>query len=262
MKLFRANPEAGSAWVIGASKGLGAALACELAAEGYRVIASARSTDLLEELAAKAPRPGAIVPLAFDVTDSAASAAATQRVAAMGPLALAVLNAGTFLPMRAFRFDPGAFEQTFNLNFFGAINCLGPVIGIMNHAGFGHIALVSSSAGYGGLPKSAAYGASKAALINMAASLKFDLDGMNIRIQVVTPGFVDTPLTRKNDFPMPFLMSAPDAARAMSRGLRSDAFDITFPRRFTYLMKAVNLLPYRLYFPLIRMLTGAGRKWN
>ncbi len=176
-----------------------------------------------------------------------------------GKLALAVFNAGNFFPVRAFKLTHDAFDKSLAINLTGVVNGLIPAVEAMKAQGFGQLALVASSAGYGGLPKSAAYGASKAGLINLAASLKFDLDTMNIRIQVVTPGFVETPLTGKNDFPMPFLMKVDDAAEAFAKGLNSNAFDITFPKRFTYMLKLANLLPYSLYFPLVARMTGARR---
>jgi NAD(P)-dependent dehydrogenase (short-subunit alcohol dehydrogenase family) len=258
--LYRASPKDGAAWITGASAGIGQALARSLAREGYVVYASARGREALEALAAEDNGPGRIMALPLDVTDDAASRQAVERIVGeAGSLALAIFNAGTFVPVRAFRPDRSQYDQTMALNFTGVLNGLLPAIGAMQQAGRGQIAVVSSSASYGGLPKSAAYGASKAALNNMAASLKFDLDAMNIRIQIVTPGFVETPLTGKNDFPMPFLMPADKAAEAFAKGLRSGGFDITFPKRFTYMLKFVNLLPYWLYFPVVAAMTGAGR---
>ena len=128
----------------------------------------------------------------------------------------------------------------------------------MKERGQGQVAIVSSVAGYGGLPKNAAYGISKAGLINMAESLKFDFDLMNIKVQIINPGFIDTPLTEKNDFPMPFLMPVDKAAERVVAGLKSSRFEITFPRRFTFMLKFVNLLGYPVYFWLIRKIT-AGR---
>jgi NAD(P)-dependent dehydrogenase (short-subunit alcohol dehydrogenase family) len=260
MGLYRASPQDGAAWVTGASMGLGAELARKLARRGYTVYASARSADKLAALAAEFFGPGRIVALPLDVTDRHASREAVDRITAeAGTLALAVLNAGTFFPARAFKLDTEIFDQAMAINFSGIINGLVPTIEKMNQAGRGQIAVVSSSASYGGLPKSAAYGSTKAAINNLAASLKFDLDNMNIRIQIVTPGFVDTPLTQRNDFPMPFLMPVEKAAEALAAGLERGGFDITFPRRFTYLIKALNLLPYSLYFPAMARFTGANR---
>lgn len=261
MTLYHARPQDGAAWVTGASAGIGRETAIRLADAGYTVYASARSADALAEMESAYAGSGRIVALPLDVTDRAANEEAVRHIEAEhGALSLAIFNAGNFLPVRAFDLTHEVFEKTFDINLGGVLNGLLPALDVMKQAGRGQIAIVSSSAGYGGLPKSAAYGASKAAIINLAESLKFDLDTMNIRIQVVTPGFVDTPLTKKNDFPMPFLMPVEEAADALVRGLSSNAFDITFPRRFTYMLKALNLLPYRLYFPLVARMTGAGRK--
>ncbi len=260
MALYHATPQDGAAWITGASEGIGRALAIQLASRGYTVWASARSVEKLEALAASFVGKGRIVPLPLDVTDRAANVAAVQRIVAeSGVLALAVFNAGNFFPVRAFKLSHDPFDRSLEINLAGVINGIIPAIEVMKSQGRGQLALVASSAGYGGLPKSAAYGASKAGLINLAASLKFDLDPMNIRIQVVTPGFVETPLTEKNDFPMPFLMPVDKAAQAFARGLEGNAFDITFPRRFTWMLKVINLLPYWLYFPLVARMTGAGR---
>ncbi|MEZ5792497.1 MAG: SDR family NAD(P)-dependent oxidoreductase [Nitratireductor sp.] len=261
MPLFHANPSQGAAWITGASGGLGAALATELAGEGYTVYISARSADTLDAMASDYKGPGRLVALPLDVTDREACASAVERIVSeSGNLALAVFNAGTFYPIRGFKLDHGVFDKTMGINFFGVTNCLIPTVNCMNEAGKGQIVVVSSSASYGGLPKSAAYGASKAALVNMASSLKFDLDPLNIRVQVCTPGFVDTPLTEKNDFPMPFLMPVEKAAKAFAAGIRGNGFDITFPKRFTWMLKALNLLPYWLYFPLVARSTGASKK--
>ena len=260
MTLYHAKPGDGAAWITGASEGIGKALALKLAGEGYTVYASARSAEKLDAMAQGQPGPGKIIALPLDVTDREAGKRAVEKITAGGTrLVLAIFNAGNFFPVRGFALNHEAFDRSIEINVTGVVNGLIPAIEAMKQQGLGQIAVVSSSAGYGGLPKSAAYGASKAALINLAASLKFDLDAMNIRIQVVTPGFVETPLTGKNDFPMPFLMPVDKAAEAFAHGLKGNAFDITFPRRFTYLLKAANLLPYWLYFPLVARLTGARR---
>ncbi len=260
MTVFRASPTKGAAWITGASAGIGRALALELADRGYTVYASARGVEKLEELASQSRGPGRIIALPLDVTDRQANAEAIQEIVAQsGRLALAVLNAGNYYPVRGHKLSFEPFEQSMNINFDGVLNGLLPAIESMKQAGGGQIAIVSSSASYGGLPNSAAYGATKAALVNLAASLKFDLDPLDIRLQVVTPGFVETPLTDKNDFPMPFLMKVDDAARAFANGLEKGGFDITFPKRFTLFLKAVNLLPYWAYFRIVAGFTGVNR---
>ncbi|MGI9402321.1 MAG: SDR family NAD(P)-dependent oxidoreductase [Rhizobiaceae bacterium] len=261
MGVYLARPEDGAAWITGASAGIGRELALKLANEGYTVYASARSAEALDKLATEFSGKGRIISLPLDVTDEKANREAVERIVSeSGRLILAVFNAGVFLPIRGSELELSTFEKSFGLNFFGVLNGLLPTIEVMKEAGIGQIAIVSSSAGYGGLPKSAAYGSTKAALINLAESLKFDLDPLNIRIQVVTPGFVKTPATDKNDFHMPFLMPADEAAEVFSRGLKADVFDISFPKRFTYILKFLNLLPYRMYFWLVSRQTGIGRK--
>lgn len=254
--MFR--PEDGIVWVTGASSGIGRALALKFAGEGYRVAVTARSHDALYDLQREAgPLSGQIIVLEGDVT----SAADMDRVVASieydhGPLVLAVLNAGIWIPTPGSELHLADFQMTFAVNLSGVVNCLLPATEAMKKHGQGHIAIVSSVTGYGGLPSSAAYGATKAALINMAESLKFDFDRMNIKIQVINPGFVETAATAKNNFAMPAIVPAARAADAMFDGLGSDSFEITFPKRFTYMLKLLKLLPYRLYFPAVRKITG------
>lgn len=258
-----AKPEDGVAWITGASSGIGRALALELADRGFRVAASARSRAGLEELAADALGAGgaaAIGPIdvhPLDVTDATATEAVVDAIESeAGPIALAVLNAGIYLPVSGADLDLDAFHRSFRVNLDGTVNGLVPLIARMKARGHGQIAIVSSVAGYSGLPTSAAYGATKAALINLAESLKFELDPLGIRIQVINPGFVETPATDRNPFPMPFLVPVNKAARRIADGLTEDRFEITFPRRFTWLLKFGRILPYRVYFPLARRLMG------
>lgn len=261
MTLYKASSKDGAAWITGASTGIGAETARRLAEEGYVVYASARSADELEALAKTSQGPGKIVSLPLDVTDrKACETAVDQIVAEHGAVSLAIFCAGTFLNMSGKKLSLDSFHRTFDVNFFGVTNCLVPVSNHMKSTGRGHLMVVASVSGYGGLKLASAYGASKAALINMCESLKFDFDDLNIRIQLVNPGFVDTPLTRKNDFPMPFLISVEKAAERIIAGLKSEAFEITFPRRFTWMLKFANLLPYWLYFPIVGKATSGGSK--
>ncbi len=250
------------AWVTGASSGIGRALALELAASGVRVAATARRADELGALAAEAQtRGGEIVPFPADVTDAAAISAVGEAIAAaLGPIDLAVLNAGLFIPVGAAPFDLGAFTKTFDVNLTGTANCLAAVLPAMTARRAGRVVIVASVTGYGGLPSSAAYGATKAGLINLAESLKFDLDRSGVTIQVANPGFVDTPATAKNTFKMPALMPVDEAARRIVQGIARGGFEITFPKRFTYVLKALRLLPYPLYFRLIAKATGWDSK--
>lgn len=258
--MFKAEPKDGAIWITGASEGIGKATAEELARRGFVVYVSARSEDKLKEMSEAFSGSGEIRPLPLDVTDRDACAACVDKIVGdVGKLAVCILNAGTFAPVRGKSLSFEDFEFTMGVNVDGVLNGLFPAVEAMKKAGQGQIAIVSSVAGYGGLPKNAAYGLSKAGLINFAESLKYDFDKMNIKIQIITPGFIDTPLTKKNDFPMPFLMEVDKAAERIADGLKSNAFEVTFPKRFTYILKVLNLLPYALYFPIVARMTGAKK---
>jgi NADP-dependent 3-hydroxy acid dehydrogenase YdfG len=254
----RPTPADGAAWVTGASSGIGRGVALELARRGWTVAVSARREAELEALAAEASGlSGRIVAHACDVTDAEAVAAAAAGIErARGPIVLAFFNAGIAPYIRAPDIDVAAFRQVVDVNIMGVVNGLAAVMPGMASRKLGQIAVNASIAGYGGLPRSAAYGATKAAMINMCESLKFDCDNLGLVMQVVNPGFVETPLTGKNDFPMPFLMKNEDAARRVCDGFERGGFEITFPRRFAYMLKAINLLPYPFYFALIGRTTG------
>ncbi|NJO38298.1 MAG: SDR family NAD(P)-dependent oxidoreductase [Rhizobiales bacterium] len=245
-------------WITGASSGIGRALARNLARRGRTIAASARDAAELRALAEEArDDAGSIHPFALDITDAGQCAATVGTITAtLGPIALAVLNAGTHHPVAAETFEAADFARLIEVNLIGTGNCLAPLLQRMIPARAGHIAIVASVAGYRGLPTSAYYGASKAALINLAEALKFDLDRHGIRLQLINPGFVRTPLTDKNAFPMPFLMEVEVAAERMADGFERHAFEITFPRRFAWSLKLLRILPYRLYFPIVSRMTG------
>ena len=248
----------GIAWVTGASSGIGRDVVLRLARDGWTVVATARRQAELEELADQArDLPGDIRPYAGDVTDAEAMAAIVRRIKLeLGPLALCIFNAGVFLPTDARNFSAAAFRPTFDVNLVGVANCLEPAIAALKEQGRGQIALVASVTGYGGLPTSSAYGASKAALINLAETLRIELDPVGILVQIVNPGFIDTPATRNNPFPMPALMASPDAADRIVDGLATRRFELTFPRRFTYVLKALSFLPTSWRLNLVRKMTG------
>jgi short-subunit dehydrogenase len=142
------------------------------------------------------------------------------------------------------------------VNVFGVVHGLSAIMPRMATRGFGQIGVNASIAGYGGLPRAAAYGATKAAMIHMCEALRFDCENLGLVMQVINPGFVETPLTGKNDFPMPFLVKQDEAARRVVDGFATGGFEITFPRRFAYMVKAINLLPYPLYFAIVSRMTG------
>lgn len=252
------SPTDGTTWITGASSGIGRATALRLAQDGWTVIASARRVEALEALADEAAGlAGVIHPAPCDVTDATQIAATVQEAErSHGPIALAILNAGTFEPDRAETLDAERFGRTVDLNLMGTVRCLEALLPRWVERRKGHLAVVSSVAGYRGLPRSLAYGATKAALINLCESLRFDFDRLGLKVQVVNPGFIRTPLTDKNDFPMPFLMEVDDAADRLVRGLAADRFEIAFPARFAWILKRLRCLPYRLYFPLVRRTTG------
>lgn len=242
-------------WITGASSGIGLSLAERMMRDGWSVAGSARSAEALTKL--EKLHPGRFFAYPLDVTDEAGAKAVVARIRQeRGRLDLAVLAAGTHLPVDVEDFEVKPFRTLVEINLMGVVNCLAAVVPGFMSKRCGHIAIVSSVAGYGGLPTAAAYGATKAALNNMTAALKFDLDQYDVKTQLVCPGFVRTPLTDRNPFPMPFLMEPEDAAEAFYKGLQSDGFEITFPRRFAIILKLLNALPYALYFRLVKRGTG------
>lgn len=241
-------------WVIGASTGIGKACAHLLVDLGARVAFSARSIDKL--LATTAGRPRALV-APLDVTDRDSVAAAGEKIVTeWGGIDLVLVVAGGYNEMRADSFDLAAANSMIDLNVRGVFNCLDVVLPQLLRQGAGGIGIVSSVAGYGGLPKALVYGPTKAALINLTESLYLDLRPKGIAVYQINPGFVETPLTAGNDFTMPALMKAEDAALEIVDGIGRGQFHIHFPKRFTNGLRFARLLPYRLYFWLIHKVTG------
>lgn len=232
-------------WLIGASSGIGAATASALHAAGARVIVSARQAALLDEFVARHPGSRA---LALDVLDLPALHAAAAEV---GPVDLCVYCAGYYRAMSATSFDLADARRHLEINFNGALHLLDALLPQLLTAGRGHLSLISSVAGYRGLPKALAYGPSKAALTHLAEALYLDLHPRGIGVSVIHPGFVKTPMTAQNDFHMPAEISPEQAAHAILEGWADGDFEIHFPKRFTRFMKALRQLPYRLYFPLV-----------
>ncbi|MBK5913006.1 SDR family NAD(P)-dependent oxidoreductase [Rhodocyclus purpureus] len=248
-------------WLFGASTGIGAALARELAARGARLALSARSADKLAALAgelgsklAAGPAP-LLLPCDASKDDSLA-AAWGSLLDAWGGVDVAIYLAGDYTPMRADAIDMAVARRLIDVNLVGAIAFTALLAPQLKAQRAGQIALTASVAGYCGLPKSLVYGASKAALINFCETLYLDLSPYGVGVRVINPGFVATPLTAQNDFTMPALQTPEQAASAIVAGFASGAFEIDFPRRFTRVMKTLALLPYRLFFPLVRRFTG------
>ena len=237
-------------WLVGASSGIGAALAHALARRGARLALSARRADKLQALGIADAR---LVPC--DATDAASLARARQAVIdALGGIDLVIYLAGDYVPMRADNFDLAVAEQVVAVNFNGAMRLAAAVLPDLRPGG--GIAFVASVAGYRGLPKALCYGPGKAALIHFAECLHLDLAPRGIGVWVINPGFVATQLTAKNDFAMPALLSPEQAASAAVDGFCRANFEIHFPKRFTWFMKLLAHLPYGCYFPLIRRFTG------
>lgn len=231
------------AWVVGASSGIGAALAEALRVQGARVAVSARAAQgLCGDLT-----------LPLDVRDAdALRDAASQIEQAFGGLDLLVFCAGTYRPQRATAFDLDDALRHDDVNYRGALRTLDAALPLLLRQRSGHVMLVSSVAGWRGLPQALAYGPTKAALISLAETLYLDLRPAGIGVSVVNPGFVATPLTSRNTFRMPALIQPGQAALCMLRGLRRGSFDIHFPRRFTLWLRLLRILPYRVYFALAR----------
>lgn len=242
-----------SVWVVGASSGIGRATAAALHAQGALVFLSARNAQALEVFTTE--HPGAVA-LPLDICDREAVAAAARDIFAVGPLDAMIYCAGYYHEHRATAFDLDEMLRHEQVNYVGALYVLASVIPSFLARQSGHISLISSVAGYRGLPKSLAYGPTKAALINLAETLYVDLHDSGIGVSLICPGFVETPLTAGNEFRMPALITPAQAAQQILRGWQLGHFEIHFPRRFTAWMKTLQLLPYRLYFGAIRRFTG------
>lgn len=244
-------------WITGASTGIGQATALAYAKEGWTVAASARDAAALASMAADST--GRIHAFPLDVTDEAATLAAHAAIEqALGQIDLAIFSAGTHLPVNIEAFETKTFRRLIDVNLMGVVYSLGAVLPAMIKRRGGQIGIVASVAGYFGMPTAAAYGASKSALITLTQSLKFDCDRYGIDLSLINPGFVKTPLTDKNPFPMPFLISAELAAQRIVEGLAAKRFEITFPRRFALILKLIRLLPYWVFFPLVARGTQTG----
>ncbi len=240
-------------WIIGASSGIGAALALALLERGARVTLSARRADALHALAAGHPQARV---LAFDVTDfSACDRAADELFDGGGGIDLVVFCAGAYAPMRAWELDRDGIDQLIDINLRAPMGLAACLIPRLLKQGGGALAFVSSVAGYRGLPKAAAYGPTKAALINFAETLYLDLAPRGVSVFLINPGFVATPMTAGNDFAMPALITPQQAAVEIIGGFARGDFEIHFPRRFTRWLRLLRILPYRLYFALVLRFT-------
>ena len=232
-----------TAWVVGASSGIGAALAEELSNRGARVAVSARREDRLHDVSS-----GRMVVVPADATDAAGLRAAADRVRdELGPLDLVILNAGYWQQMDVREWDVDVFRRHVEVNLLGMSNGIAAVLPQMLERGAGVIAGVASVAGYRGLPGAEGYGATKAAQINMLEGLRTEVARRGVRVTTVCPGFVRTEMTERNRFPMPFIIEADAAARTICDGLEHDRTEIVFPRQMAVLMKLARYVPARAW---------------
>ena len=239
-------------WLIGASSGIGEAIAKLLMARGAQVALTSRNGDALAALAGDR---ALLAPA--DVTDRVSlQRAFDATLAGFGDIDVAIINAGTHQPVRAWELDAESAENLVRVNLIGAMNATALLAPYFAKRGKGRLAITASVAGYGGLPTGLVYGATKAALINFTETLYLDLAPKGVAVHLIDPGFVKTPLTDRNAFKMPALIEADEAAREILSGIERGAFEIHFPKRFTRGLKLLNLLPYRAYFSLVHRITG------
>jgi short-subunit dehydrogenase len=236
-------------WITGASSGIGKALAEKFASEGWKVAASARRKEILDEMSSHEN----IFSYPLDVTNQDQIKISFEKIIEdFNGLDLCVFSSGTYDPKLEQEINVKQNKFVMETNFFGVLYCINAVENYFKNKKKGHISIVSSVAAYRGLPNSSGYGPSKAALTNLAESLYFDFKKHNVRISLVSPGFIKTPLTDKNEFPMPFIKSPEFAAEKMFNGLtKSKAFEIHFPKALTILLKIFRVLPYKIYLFLI-----------
>jgi len=241
-------------WITGASSGIGRTTALKFANEGWKVAVSARRKELLEELSKENSN---ISSFPLDVTDRKSCIQVFEDILKKySNIDLCILSTGTYDPKTEKEINLDEIQNVFNVNFFGTLNCIKAVEKNFKINKKGHIAIMSSVAGYRGLPNSSGYGPSKAALINLAESLYFDFKRYKVRVSLISPGFIKTPLTDKNKFKMPFIKSSQFAAEKIYNGLiKSNSFEITFPKELTILMKIFKILPNKIYLYLIRKTT-------
>jgi len=236
-------------WITGASSGIGKAVAEKFAKEGWQVAVSARRKEILDEMA----KDYNISSFPLDVIDEENCKITFQKIILeFSEIDLCVFCSGTYDPKKEKEIDIKQSKFVMDVNYFGVLNCVKSVEKYFKDKKDGHISIVSSIAGYRGLPNSSGYGPSKAALNNFAESIYFDFKKYNVRVSVISPGFIKTPLTDKNDFPMPFLRSVEFAAEKIYFGLtKSSSFEIHFPKQLTLILKFLRILPYKIYLFLI-----------
>ena len=246
-------------WITGASSGIGKALALKFANEGWQVAASARRTNLLEELNKNNQN---IHSFPLDVVNLENSKKIFEKIIEkFDQVDLCVFCSGTYDPKTEREINIEEIKKVFNVNFFGTLNCIKSVEDYFKKKRSGHIAVVSSLVGYRGLPNSTGYAPSKAALNNLTESLYFDFKRYDVEVSLITPGFIKTPLTDKNTFKMPFLKSSEFAAEKIYNGLiKKNSFEISFPIQIKIIMKILKILPNKIYLYLIKKLTKLQKR--
>ena len=241
-------------FVTGVSSGIGRALVTELCRKQNDVSGVARRAERLEDLKTK---NRSFYGMVCDVTEASSLAYCVSSAEEMlGNIDVAILNAGIYVPQDGKNIDPSVYAKHMDINYMGVINALAPIIPSMIKRGTGHIAIMASAAGWRGLPKAAAYGPTKAALISLSESLYFDLKKTGVRLQVICPGFVDTEATSINNFYMPGLMTADAAAQEIVAALKTDIFMPHFPKSFTANLALLSKMPHKLFFKIIGKTTG------
>ncbi len=236
-------------WITGASSGIGKAVAEKFAKEGWKVAISARRREILEEMS----NNDKIFSYPLDVTNQdQVNNTFNKIIEDFGGLDLCIFSSGTYDPKNEKSIDVDKIKNVINVNFIGVVNCVKSVEKNFKQKKSGQISIVSSIAGYRGLPNSSGYGPSKAALTNFAESIYFDFKKFNVNVSIISPGFIKTPLTDKNEFSMPFLETPEFAAKKIYNGLtKNKSFEIHFPKPLTLLLKFFRILPYKIYLFLI-----------
>jgi len=238
-------------WITGGSSGIGKALAYKFANEGWQVALSARREELLNEISESNNN---IHSFPLDVLDvEKCKEVFNKIVSKFENIDIAVFSTGIHDPNSERKLNLESIRKIMETNFFGTMNSINSVYNYFKEKKSGHISIVSSVAGYRGLPIAGAYCASKSALISYAESLYFDMKRFNVRVSVINPGFIKTPMTDQNPFPMPMIVSPEFAAEEMFKGLtKSKSFEIHFPKKFTFIMKILKIMPNWLYLKLIK----------
>ena len=238
-------------WITGASSGIGKATAIKFANEGWQVAASARREKLLNDLSGQNSN---IFSFPLDVKDEIAAKNVFENIVKkLGSIDICLFCTGMHDPDSEIKLSSEKIREIMETNFFGTLNCIMAVNTYFREKKNGHISIVSSVAGYRGLPAASGYCASKSALTSLAESLYFDFKRHNVRVSLVSPGFIKTPMTDKNKFPMPMIKSAEFAAEKMFSGLtKKNVFEIHFPIFFTMIMKLLKIMPNKLYFLLVK----------